>query len=96
MLPSTKLKMSLRLPPTLDAKQAWQDLDRILTSDPPQGARVTLEKVAVGSGWHAPLEAPWLVEAAHTASLTYFDKPCAHMGERAAAAPSITRSLYTL
>ena len=81
MLPSTKLKMSLRLPPTLDAKQAWQDLDRILTSDPPQGARVTLEKVAVGSGWHAPLEAPWLVEAAHTASLTYFDKPCAHMGE---------------
>ena len=28
-----------------------------------------------------PAEAPWLVEAAHTASLTYFDKPCAHMGE---------------
>ena len=29
----------------------------------------------------APLEAPWLDEAVHTASLTYFDKPCAHMGE---------------
>ena len=28
----------------------------------------------------APLEAPWLDEAVHTASLTYFDKPCAHTG----------------
>ena len=81
MLPSTTLKMSLRLPPTLDATQAAESLERILTSDPPQGAHVTLEKVAVGNGWHAPIEAPWLVEAAHTASLTYFDKPCAHMGE---------------
>lgn len=81
MLPFTKLKMSMRLPPTLDATQAAQSLERILTSDPPQGAHVTLEKVAVGNGWHAPLEADWLNEAVHTASLTYFNKTCAHMGE---------------
>ena len=48
MLPFTKLKMSMRLPPTLDASQAAQSLERILTSDPPQGARITTEKVAVG------------------------------------------------
>jgi len=81
MLPFTKLKMSMRLPPTLDATHAAQSLERILTSDPPQGARITLEKVAVGNGWHAPLEAEWLNQAVHTASLTYFDKTCAHMGE---------------
>ena len=79
MLPFTKLKLSMRLPPTLDATQAMQSLERILTSDPPQGAKVTLERVAVGNGWHAPLEAEWLNEAVHTASLTYFDKACAHM-----------------
>ena len=38
-------------------------------------------RAAVGNGWHAPLEAEWLSEALHTASLTYFDKTCAHMGE---------------
>eukprot|EP00316_Scyphosphaera_apsteinii_P000219 CAMPEP_0119299234 /NCGR_PEP_ID=MMETSP1333-20130426/1344_1 /TAXON_ID=418940 /ORGANISM="Scyphosphaera apsteinii, Strain RCC1455" /LENGTH=518 /DNA_ID=CAMNT_0007300601 /DNA_START=189 /DNA_END=1745 /DNA_ORIENTATION=+ len=81
MLPFTKLKLSMRLPPTLDAPQAMQRLERILTSDPPQGARITLEPVATGNGWHAPLEEEWLNEAVHTASLTYFDKPCAHMGE---------------
>ena len=37
--------------------------------------------MAVGNGWHAPLEAEWLNEAVHTASLTYFDRACAHMGE---------------
>ena len=37
--------------------------------------------MSTGNGWHAPLEAPWLDEAVHTASLTYFDQPCAHMGE---------------
>ena len=47
MLPSTKLKMSMRLPPTLDATAAARSLERILTRDPPQGARVTLEKVTV-------------------------------------------------
>ena len=81
MLPQTKLKLSLRLPPTLDATQAAQHLDGILTRDPPQGARVVYEPVSIGNGFHAPLEAEWLNEAVHTASLTYFDKPAAHRGE---------------
>jgi acetylornithine deacetylase/succinyl-diaminopimelate desuccinylase-like protein len=81
MLPFTKLKLSLRLPPTLDAAQASLDLERILTKDPPQGARVTVERSQAGNGWHAPLEAAWLSEAVHRASLTFFDRPCAHLGE---------------
>jgi len=81
MLPFTKLKLSLRLPPTLNATQAAQRLESLLTHDPPQGAHVTFEPVSTGNGWHAPLEAEWLNEAVHTASLTYFDKPAAHQGE---------------
>ena len=81
MLPFTKLKLSMRLPPTLDAKLAQGHLERILTSDPPQGASISFEPEMAGNGWHAPIEAAWLNDAVHTASLTYFDKPCAHMGE---------------
>ena len=81
MLPYTNLKLSMRLPPTLDATQAAKDLERILTADPPQGAHVSVEHEHAGNGWHAPLEAEWLNQAVHTASLTYFDRPCAHLGE---------------
>ena len=81
MLPQTKLKMSLRLPPTLDATKAAQRLESILTRDPPQGARVVYEGVSTGNGFHAPIEAEWLDAAVHTASLTYFDQPAAHRGE---------------
>jgi len=81
MLPSTKLKLSMRLPPTLDATQASKDLEKILTREPPQGAHITIDHETAGNGWHAPLEADWLNAAVHTASLTYFDKPCAHLGE---------------
>ena len=68
-------------PPTLDAAQAAKRLEGILTADPPQGARVVYEPVSTGNGFHAPLEAEWLNEAVHTASLTYFDQPAAHRGE---------------
>ena len=54
MLPQTKLKLSLRLPPTLDATQAAQHLDGILTRDPPQGARVVYEPVSIGNGFTRP------------------------------------------
>ena len=81
MLPQTKLKLSLRLPPTLDATKAAQRLESILTRDPPQGARVVYEGVSTGNGFHAPIEAEWLDAAVHTASLTYFDQPAAHRGE---------------
>ena len=81
MLPFTKLKLSMRLPPTLDAAKANQDIEDILTSDPPQGAQVSVTQFQAGNGWHAPLEAPWLSSAAHKASLTFFGKPCAHIGE---------------
>src|SRR6266581_5268403 len=41
--PSTSLKLSLRIPPTLDAARAARRLKEILETDPPYGARVRCE-----------------------------------------------------
>ena len=68
--PHTAVKLSLRIPPTLDGVQAAQALKRLLEADPPYGAKVTMELEKSGSGWNAPQLAPWLegaVDAASTA-----------------------------
>src|SRR5881628_1696324 len=41
--PKTALKLSLRLPPTVDAQHAARRLKEIVESDPPYGARVTFD-----------------------------------------------------
>ena len=41
--PETTLKLSLRLPPTLSAKQARAALKETLTANPPYNAKVSLE-----------------------------------------------------
>jgi hypothetical protein len=40
LLPSTVVKLSLRLPPTLDAARACDAVRTLLERDPPYGARV--------------------------------------------------------
>ncbi len=79
--PLTAVKLSLRLPPTCDAKMAAQALTEILEKDPPHGANVTFEPDWSASGWHAPQLAPWLEESLDRASRTYFGKPAIYMGE---------------
>ncbi len=79
--PFTALKLSLRLPPTLDGKRAGEDLKRIIERDPPNGAKVTLELEKASSGWNAPASAPWLERAIDTASQEFFGRPAMYMGE---------------
>jgi acetylornithine deacetylase/succinyl-diaminopimelate desuccinylase-like protein len=79
--PSTTLKLSLRLPPTVDAERASQALKRLLETDPPYRARVTFEPDWAASGWNAPATAPWLARAADEASRAAFGKEAAWMGE---------------
>ncbi len=50
--PETTVKMSIRLPPTLDPKVAEEAVTRILTKDPPYGAQVTV-KATAASGFAA-------------------------------------------
>jgi len=79
--PFTEAKLSMRAPPTVDAKKASARLKQILESDPPYGARVSYEPEKEGSGWNAPKTAPWLEAAIEDASQKSFGKPAAMMGE---------------
>lgn len=79
--PSTALKLSLRVPPTVDAEAATQHLKEILEADPPYGARVTFKGEQGGSGWNAPPLAPWLERSVDEASRTFFGKEAVYMGE---------------
>lgn len=79
--PHTAVKLSLRLPPTLDANAAGERLKRVLEEQPPYGAKVTFRLEKAGSGWHAPALAPWLASSVDEASRTYFGPPPAFMGE---------------
>ena len=78
--PSTSLKLSLRLPPTVDAERAARRLKEILETDPPYGARVHFELEAPGSGWNAPAMRPWLTRSIDRASRAFFGKPAMHAG----------------
>ncbi len=79
--PFTAVKLSLRLPPTLDAVKAGAALKALLEKDPPYGARVTFDLEKAGSGWNAPALAPWLEQAVDVASREFFGPPPAYMGE---------------
>ncbi len=79
--PSTTLRLSLRLPPTVDAAAAIEHLHAVLTVDPPYGARVRFESDTPGSGWNAPPVAEWLETALNEASQTYYGRSACFMGE---------------
>lgn len=77
---STTLKLSLRLPPTLDSKKAAKDLEEILSKDPPYGAKVTVT-VGEGGGWNAPENKPYLDAILESASQNFYKKPAMAYGE---------------
>jgi acetylornithine deacetylase/succinyl-diaminopimelate desuccinylase-like protein len=79
--PFTEVKISLRVPPTLDAKRASERLKEILERDPPYGARISYRPEKDGSGWNAPAIAPWLAAALEDASHASFGQAPAMMGE---------------
>ncbi len=79
--PYTSVKLSLRLPPTLDGKKAGELLKDVLLKDPPNGAHVELELEKASSGWNAPAQSPWLTQAIEAASQAAFGKPAMYMGE---------------
>lgn len=80
-LPTISVKLSMRLPPTLDANSALQLLKKTLEKDPPFDAKIHFEATEAGSGWNAPTESPWLSKAANDASKHYFGAKAMYMGE---------------
>jgi acetylornithine deacetylase/succinyl-diaminopimelate desuccinylase-like protein len=79
--PQTSVKLSLRVPPTLNGAKAGEFLKQLLEKDPPYGAKVTFALEKDGSGWNAPQLSPWLEQAVGDASQHYFGAPATYMGE---------------
>ncbi|WP_407909859.1 M20 family metallopeptidase [Lysobacter claricitrinus] len=79
--PFTAVKLSLRLPPTLDGKRAGELLEKALTENPPYGAHVSLELEKASTGWNAPAMSEWLGRAIDESSRAYFSQPAMYMGE---------------
>jgi acetylornithine deacetylase/succinyl-diaminopimelate desuccinylase-like protein len=79
--PLTSVKLSLRIPPTLDPKAASELLKKVLTDNPPNGAVVEFEVEKSSTGWNAPALAPWLEHAIDHASQEFFGAPAMYMGE---------------
>jgi acetylornithine deacetylase/succinyl-diaminopimelate desuccinylase-like protein len=79
--PRTALKLSLRLPPLVDASKAAPALKQALEADPPYSARVTFQYEQAASGWNAPASLPWLTALLDSASQTFYGKPAAYLGE---------------
>ncbi len=79
--PFTAARLSMRLPPTVDAEKAANVLKQILEADPPYGARVRFEPDTPGTGWNAAATAPWLNAALDSASRAAWGQAPAMMGE---------------
>ena len=82
LLPSTSLKLSMRLPPMLDSDKAMTLMSKTLTADPPYGAEVSWNPLLPNNtGWNAPELAPWLEASVKRSGQTAFGQPMGFMGE---------------
>ena len=78
--PFTTLKLSMRLPPIMDAQVAATAIEQVLTHEPPYGATVHYALSSAETGWYSPKTPEWLVRAAAAASQTHFGAAPRYMG----------------
>lgn len=70
--PEITLRLSLRLPPSVDPAAAARSLKEILESEPPHGADVSFVPDMTSPGWHAQPLTPELHEAVSSACTASF------------------------
>ena len=80
LLPYTVLKLSFRLPPTVNAGDAATVVKQALEADPPPLVEVEFDADSSMAGWNAPAVAPWLEASMQKASQAFFGKPSMYMG----------------
>ncbi len=78
--PYTAARLSIRLPPTMDAKRASEIVKARLEADPPQGATVTFESDGGQPGWAAPALSEKLSESFERAAMATFGSHARYMG----------------
>ena len=79
--PYSAFKLSLRLPPLVDAAACVQEMKALLEDNAPYQARVTWESASGANGWNAPPTVPWFEDALNAASQAHFGAPCGHIGQ---------------
>ena len=79
--PFTALKLSMRLPATVDGDAATQAIKETLETAPPANAKVSFEPDQAASGWNAPAIAPWLHASLEKSSQAAFGRGVMYMGE---------------
>jgi acetylornithine deacetylase/succinyl-diaminopimelate desuccinylase-like protein len=79
--PYTAFKLSLRLPPLVDASMAVRELKTLLEDNAPYQAKVTFESNGGATGWNAPGTVPWFENALNDASQSFFGAPCGTIGQ---------------
>ena len=94
--PYTAFKLSLRLPPLVDAQRAALELKTLLEDNAPYQARVTFHpdgragaeagqgpgsRSFGATGWNAPTLAPWLERALNDASNAHYGAPVGYIGQ---------------
>jgi acetylornithine deacetylase/succinyl-diaminopimelate desuccinylase-like protein len=79
--PYTAFKLSLRLPPLVEAATAVQQLKTLLEDNAPYQAKVTFEGLSSATGWNAPSTAPWFESALQAASQAHYGAACATIGQ---------------
>jgi acetylornithine deacetylase/succinyl-diaminopimelate desuccinylase-like protein len=79
--PFTKLKLSMRIPPTVNAQEATKAMKKAFEENTPYDARVTFDADWGANGWNAPAEAQWLKRLLEQQSQSVYGKPAAYLGE---------------
>jgi len=79
--PYTSMKLSMRLPATVDGEAASSAMKETLEANPPAGAKVSFTADQAASGWNAPEIAPWLHTSLEKASQASYGRGVMYMGE---------------
>jgi acetylornithine deacetylase/succinyl-diaminopimelate desuccinylase-like protein len=84
--PFSAFKLSLRLPPLVDANAAALKLKTLLEDNAPYNAKVTFEPDGRmneygATGWNAPDIAPWLEQSLNAASQAHYGAPVGYIGQ---------------
>ena len=79
--PYTAFKLSLRLPPLVDAPQAVAEMKALLEDNAPYQAKVTFESNGGSTGWNAPETLPWFEQALNVSSQAHFGAGVGYIGQ---------------
>ena len=78
--PKTSVRISMRLPPTMDPKKGEEIMIKKLTTDVPYNAEVTVHGGHCGSGWCMKELPAYLDQALKQAGQDFYDQPTGSYG----------------